>query len=66
MGNLIDTATKYIILTTLLFLSITCLVSFILTVGGVDINEFLNESFALLRIGFISMYLSISLFIVLH
>ena len=57
-------ATKYKIATTLLVIGILCFVSFELIGSEVDENGFINEPFALLPTGFISICLSMVLFIV--
>ena len=57
-------ATKYKIATTLLVIGIMCFVSFELIGSEVDENGFINEPFALLPTGFISICLSMVLFIV--
>ena len=57
-------ANKYKIATSLLIFGIICFVSFYLIGSEVDENGYLKEPFALLPIGFISICLSMVLFIV--
>tara|TARA_B100001109_G_C18842067_1_gene464971 strand:+ start:321 stop:548 length:228 start_codon:yes stop_codon:yes gene_type:complete len=57
-------ANKYKIATSLLVFGIICFVSFYLIGSEVDENGYLKEPFALLPIGFISICLSMVLFIV--
>jgi|TARA_B100000900_G_scaffold272084_1_gene232390 hypothetical protein len=57
-------ANKYKIATSLLVFGIICFVSFYLIGSEVDENGYLKEPFALLPTGFISICLSMVLFIV--
>ena len=57
-------ANKYKIATSLLVFGIICFVLFYLIGSEVDENGYLKEPFALLPIGFISICLSMVLFIV--
>ena len=57
-------ATKYKIATGLLIFGIICFVLFYLIGGEVDENGYINEPFALLPIGFISICLSMLLYII--
>ena len=57
-------ANKYKIATSLLVFGIICFVSFYLIGSEVDENGYLKEPFALLPLGFISICLSMVLFIV--
>jgi len=57
-------ATKYKIATSILIIGIICFVSFYLIGSEVDENGYLKEPFFLLPIGFISICLSIILYVV--
>jgi len=57
-------ATKYKITTSILIIGIICFVSFYLIGSEVDENGYLKEPFFLLPIGFISICLSIILYVV--
>ncbi len=57
-------ATKYKIATSILIIGIICFVSFYLIGSEVDENGYIKEPFFLLPIGFISICLSIILYVV--